>query len=62
MFTLQKTPLWKQRDQWLIHNQTLDQARETLETFKKLMVVDPHVVCQMHCKEGQKDFLWTRMN
>lgn len=62
MFTLHKTILWKQRDQWLIHNQTLDQARETLETYKKLMLEDPHLVCQMHCKEKQKDFLWTRMN
>lgn len=62
MFTLQKTPLWKQRDQWLIHNQNLDQAREKLENFKKMMLVNPHIVCQMHCKEGQKDLLWTRLS
>jgi hypothetical protein len=62
MFTLHQTPLWKQRQQWQINNQTLDQARQTLGNFKQDILENPPNVCQMHCKKGQKDFVWTRLD
>lgn len=58
--TLHQTSLWKYRDRWSIKNQTLDQARLTLQTWYDRIVQEPesaHSVCKMSCKPGQK-FAW----
>lgn len=58
--TLHQTALWKNKDQWSIKNQTLDQARLTLQKWYNSIVEAPesaHSVCKMSCKPGQK-FAW----
>jgi len=65
MFTLHKTPLWQQREQWRIDTQTLDQARAQLLKFRQSVLDDPksaHSVCKMHCKTNQVDYQWTRLD
>lgn len=62
MFTLHQTSLWKNRQHWRIDNQTLDQARQTLNQYKQEVLQNPPMVCKMHCKEGQQDFLYTRLD
>jgi MoaA/NifB/PqqE/SkfB family radical SAM enzyme len=63
MFTLHKTELWKQRKNWAIQNQTLDQTRLHLNNWKQSILDSPataHDVCKMSCKPGQK-FDWPTM-
>jgi MoaA/NifB/PqqE/SkfB family radical SAM enzyme len=60
MFTLHKTTLWKQKSNWSISTQNLDQARMQLEQWKHGIIENPtnaHAVCKMNCKPGQK-FPW----
>jgi MoaA/NifB/PqqE/SkfB family radical SAM enzyme len=60
MFTLHKTELWKQRKNWTIQNQTLDQTRSQLNHWKQNILDSPetaHDVCKMHCKPGQVNAL-----
>ena len=59
-FTLYQTELWKQREQWSIKNNNLDQLRTRLEHWKQRILNQPdqaHIVCKMNCKPGQK-FAW----
>jgi len=61
-YTLHKTILWKERNQWSIKDQNLDQARLKLANWYKKIVDDPgaaHDVCKMSCKPGQK-FAWSQ--
>jgi MoaA/NifB/PqqE/SkfB family radical SAM enzyme len=63
MFTLHKTELWKQRKNWAIQNQTLDQTRLHLNHWKQSILDSPataHGVCKMSCKPGQK-FHWSTL-
>jgi MoaA/NifB/PqqE/SkfB family radical SAM enzyme len=60
-YTLQKTWLWKEREKWSIHNQTLDQAQQQLaqvENFVKNNPKDADTVCKMHCKKNQFEYSW----
>lgn len=60
VFTLHKTALWKQRNDWAIKNQTLDGLRSKLEHWRQDIIEHPndaHAVCKMNCKPGQK-FAW----
>lgn len=55
-FTLHKTVLWQQRQQWSISQNTLDQTRRQLTQWQQSIQQDPgnaHDVCKMHCKKGQ---------
>lgn len=61
-FTLFQTTLWKKKELWSIHNQTLDQARHQLNLWKQQILDDPshaHAVCKMNCKPGQ-EFKWSK--
>jgi MoaA/NifB/PqqE/SkfB family radical SAM enzyme len=50
-FTLYKSELWKNRAQWSIKNQTLDQARQQLQNWIKTIQPDTaEDICQMMCK------------
>jgi MoaA/NifB/PqqE/SkfB family radical SAM enzyme len=63
MFTLHKTTLWKQKSNWSISTQNLDQARMQLEQWQHRIIENPanaHDVCKMNCKPGQK-FAWATM-
>jgi MoaA/NifB/PqqE/SkfB family radical SAM enzyme len=63
MFTLHKTTLWKQRKNWDISSQNLDQARVHLEQWRQQILDNPanaHDVCKMSCKPGQR-FSWATM-
>jgi MoaA/NifB/PqqE/SkfB family radical SAM enzyme len=63
MFSLHKTKLWKQRSEWSITSQNLDQARIRLENWKQEILNNPQdadVICKMNCKPGQK-FAWSSM-
>lgn len=63
MFTLHRTPLWQDRNQWKITDQNLDQARHTLRQWKQSILDDPDNaldLCKMHCKPGQ-NFAWASM-
>ena len=63
MYTLHRTPLWKDRSRWTIKDQNLDQARLNLKQWKQGILNDPdHALdlCKMHCKPGQK-FTWATM-
>jgi MoaA/NifB/PqqE/SkfB family radical SAM enzyme len=55
-FTLYKSQLWPQRDQWSIKNSTVDQARNHLDSWIDGMQSDPDVVCKMLCKSGNPPF------
>lgn len=57
VYTLHKTPLWRQRSQWSIQGRTLDQLRSQLKTWKDGILNEPEQaldLCKMHCKPGQK--------
>lgn len=59
-FTLHKTSLWRNRNDWKIDNRTLDQLRKNLLDWQDNIRKDPenaHSVCKMNCKPGQK-FGW----
>ena len=59
-YTLHQTTLWKNRNQWSIKTQNLDQARSVLQTWYNSVLNNPadaHSVCKMSCKPGQK-FAW----
>lgn len=55
-FTLYKSNLWRQRDQWSIRDRNLDQMRETLESWIGLMQDNPDVVCRMLCRPENPPF------
>jgi len=57
-FTLYKSDLWKNRSQWSIQNQNLDQARLQLKNWIEDMPNRPaDTVCQMMCKSSNPDYL-----
>lgn len=56
-FTLHKTVLWKQRQNWTITGKKLDDLRLTLANWQQGVKNDPinaHDVCKMECKANQK--------
>jgi MoaA/NifB/PqqE/SkfB family radical SAM enzyme len=62
-YTLHKTVLWKNRNDWSIDSQNLDEAREKLSIWKQSIIEEPnnaHPVCKMSCKPGQ-NFSWTNI-
>jgi MoaA/NifB/PqqE/SkfB family radical SAM enzyme len=59
-YTLHQTPLWKNRQQWAINGQTLDNARIHLHNWYNSILDNPKDAlseCKMNCKPGQK-FAW----
>jgi MoaA/NifB/PqqE/SkfB family radical SAM enzyme len=62
MYSLHKTSLWKDRDNWKISNQTLDSAREQVLRWRQAILDNPadaHDVCKMSCKPGQGNGGWS---
>jgi MoaA/NifB/PqqE/SkfB family radical SAM enzyme len=55
-FTLYKSQLWAQRDQWSTKDRTVDQLRNQLANWIDHMQSDPDVVCKMLCKSGNPVF------
>ena len=55
-FTLYKSQLWAQRDQWRIQDRTVDQLRQQLELWIPGMQSDPDVVCRMLCRPENPPF------
>lgn len=49
-FTLYKSDLWKNRNQWNIRNNTIDQLRTQLTGWVDNIQTNPDVVCKMMCK------------
>lgn len=61
--TLQKTSLWKERNQWSIANSTLDQKRLMLQQWHNDIEQNPqaaHPICKMTCSPGQTLSLWIK--
>lgn len=59
-YTLHQTDLWKNRNQWQLSGNNLDQLRMVLNQWSNRIIEDPknaHSVCKMNCKPGQK-FNW----
>ena len=55
-FTLHKTVLWKQRNNWAIAGKKLDALRPILSNWQQGVINDPnnaHDVCKMECKSNQ---------
>ena len=55
-FTLYKSELWKNREQWRIKNHTLDQLRNCQTLWLNNMQDNPDTVCKMMCKPGNPVF------
>jgi MoaA/NifB/PqqE/SkfB family radical SAM enzyme len=59
--SLYKTELWKNREQWQIRNNNLDsmiaKVAAWAERVKSLGAASPSA-CRMHCKKGQKGWIW----
>ena len=55
-FTLYKSDLWRQRDQWRIQGRNLDQMRATLADWIGPMQARPDVVCRMLCRPENPPF------
>lgn len=59
-YTLHKTLLWKNRHEWSIKFNNLDQTRQKLAIWRQSIIESPndaHPVCKMTCKPGQR-FAW----
>ena len=59
--TLYKTQLWKDRQQWKLDTQNLDQARQKVQFWAesvKHQGTDAPSPCKMHCKPGQNGYHW----
>ena len=64
-YSLHQTELWRERDQWHIADQTLDQARTRLYQWADQIRAQPeqaHQICKMHCKKGQIEPKWTTLD
>lgn len=60
-FVLYKTPIWRTRQQWMIKNQTLDEALVKIQEWADLakgLAKESPASCQMHCKKGQTHYKW----
>jgi len=56
-FTLYKSKVWKERDQWQIKGQTLDQVSTKLLSWKQEIANNPQdaeSICKMKCKTNQE--------
>ena len=54
-FTLPKSELWKNREQWSIQNTNLDIIREQLDSWTNQLIGGenpPETVCKMMCRPG----------
>jgi len=59
--TLYGTQLWKDRRAWKMSDHTLDTIRGTMEHWAAGVASAgsaAHSVCKMHCKRGQKKYVW----
>ena len=62
-FTLHKTTLYANREDWHIKGKTLTQLRHKLLSWRQGIIDNPnnaHDVCKMNCKPGQ-DFKWNKI-
>ena len=58
---LHKTQLWRERSQWRIDNQNLDQARQRITAWSNLVKAqgsEAPASCKMHCKAGELGYKW----
>lgn len=55
-FTLYRSQLWRDREQWRIQDRTLDQLRQQLESWIPGMQSHPDVVCRMLCRPENPSF------
>ena len=56
-FTLYKSDLWKNKEQWSIKNKNLSELRRQLDLWINSMQTKPDTICKMMCKVGNSTSL-----